>query len=75
MILIGLLQDGRLVKTPVAHSWMYRQIVAGFLIWKMLSVLRIILSAQTAIRNVRNVLVASDTDAMCAGKTREKSNC
>ena len=41
---------------------MYQQIAAGFLIWKMLGDLRIILSACMAICNV---LVASDTDAMC----------
>ena len=52
-------------KTPVTHSQMYRRIGAGFLIWKMLSDLRIILSARTAICNVCNVLVASDMDAMC----------
>ena len=40
---------------------MYRRIAAEFLIWKMLSDLWIILSAC----NVCNVLVASDTDAMC----------
>ena len=44
---------------------MYRQITAGFLIWKMLRDLRIILSIHTAIRNICNVLVASTMDAMC----------
>ena len=52
-------------KTPVTYSQMYRQIVAGFLIWKMLSDLRIIFSARTAICNIRNVIVASATDALC----------
>ena len=53
------------LKTPVTHSRIYRQIMAGFLIWKMLSDLRIIFSTHTAICNVHNVLVASSTDAMC----------
>ena len=52
-------------KTPVTYRRMYRRIAVGFLIWKMLSDLRIILSARMTIRNVRNVLVSSDTDAMC----------
>ena len=41
--------------SPVTYSRMYGRIAAGFLIWKMLSDLRIIFSVRTAIRNIRNV--------------------
>ena len=44
---------------------MYHCITAGFLIWKMLSDLRIIFAVCMAIRNISNVIVASTTDAMC----------
>ena len=44
---------------------MYCRIAAGFIIWKLLSDLRIIVSAHMAIRNICNVLVAFAMDAMC----------
>ena len=65
-------QHCTIAKTPVTHSRMYHRIAAGFLIWKMLSDLRIIFTVRTAILNVRNVLVASATDAMCPWGYHEK---
>ena len=53
-------------KTPVTHSRMSRQITAGFLIWKIVSDLRIIFYICILVhkdRNIPIVLVASVTDA------------
>ena len=46
-------------KTPVTRPRMARRIAPGFLIWKMLSDLRIIFSVRKVIRNIPNVNVKS----------------
>ena len=46
-------------KTPVTHSRMTHRIAPDFLIWKMLSDLRIIFCVRTVIRNVRVRSVAA----------------
>ena len=59
-----------LIHTPYpSYGRIYSRIVARFLIWKMLSDLRIIFSIRTAIHNV---LVASTTDVMCPWGHYEK---
>ena len=49
---------------PVTHPWISRWIAAGFLIWKILSDLKIIFYIRILIRNIPIVLVASDMDAI-----------
>ena len=52
-------------KTPVTLPRIGPRIALGFLIWKIVSDLRIIFFIRELILNVRNVLVASVMDAVC----------
>ena len=44
---------------------MYRQFVAGYQIWKIVSDLQNIIFIREHVRNVRNILTTSNTDVLC----------